>query len=138
MTYIEELKHITGRHSGAAPHVERVTAPAQFIRIPKFPLSMWGNDMFGDCVTAEECFAKACDGIDLGYHKAVIWARNHWSLNGAGLWEVMTLMQTDGIYNGDFLYIDGPFKYVDFTDAPHPEERHLPGAGEDWGRGRPD
>lgn len=107
------------RIAAAIPHkVSAVAAPTQFIRIPKGPLSMWGNDLFGDCVTAEECFAKACDGYDFGYRKAVAWARNHWSLNGAGLWEVMTLMQTDGIYNGDSLYNDGPFRYVDFTDGP--------------------
>lgn len=104
------------RKAGATPHAVIGATPPQFIRIPKVPLSMWGNDIFGDCVTAEECFAKATDGIDLGYHKAVIWARNHWSLNGAGLWEIMTLMQTSGIYNGDFLYLDGPFKYVNFTN----------------------
>ena len=104
------------RKAGATPHAVVGATPPQFIRIPKVPLSMWGNDIFGDCVTAEECFAKATDGIDLGYHKAVVWARNHWSLNGAGLWEIMTLMQTSGIYNGDFLYLDGPFKYVNFTN----------------------
>lgn len=107
------------RIAAAVPHkVERVAAPTQFIRIPKGPLSFWGNDIFSLCVTSEEFFAKACDGIDMGYHKAVTWARNHWSLNGAGVWEIMTLMQTDGIYNGASQYNDGPFRYVDFTDAP--------------------
>jgi hypothetical protein len=33
-------------------------APANFIRAPK-RLSMWGNYDNGDCVTAEEAFAKA-------------------------------------------------------------------------------
>jgi len=107
------------RIAAATPHkMGAENAPVQFMRIPKGPLSMWGNDQFGDCVTAEEFFAKAYDGVDMGYHKAVTWARNHWSLNGAGLWEIMTLMQTDGIYQGDSQYNDGPFRYVDFTDAP--------------------
>ena len=108
------------RIAAATPFVpkrRRLDLPLQFIRIPDRPLSFWGNDVFGDCVTAEEFFAKACDGADMGYHKAVTWARNHWQLNGAGIWEVLTLMQTSGIYDGNSLYLDGPFKYVDFTDA---------------------
>lgn len=104
------------RIGSIAPHGIVGATPPQFIRLPKAPLSMYGNDQFGDCVTAEESFAKNLDGVDIGYHKAVKWARRHWSLNGAGLWEVMTLMQTDGFYVGDFQYNDGPFKYVNFTN----------------------
>ena len=37
----------------------RRKAPAQFAYVPK-QLSMWGNDQYGDCVSAEEAFAKAC------------------------------------------------------------------------------
>jgi hypothetical protein len=111
--------HATAKHriAAAAPHVPAKATPPQLIRIPKGPLSMWGNDQYGNCVTAEEFFAKACDGFDMGYHKAVVWAKNHWAQNGAGLWEILTLMQTQGIYNGSSLYCDGPFKYVDYTNA---------------------
>jgi hypothetical protein len=108
------------RVAAAQPHtITRITpVPLQFIRLPK-ELSFWGNDIFGCCVTAEEAFAKACHSpeVYIGYHKAVKWARRNWALNGAGLWEIMTLMQTDGFYDGAFQYNDGPFKSVDWADA---------------------
>lgn len=106
------------RLAAATPHVIIGDTPLQWIWKPT-QLSMYGNDIFGDCVTAEEAFAKACHSpeIDIGYHKAVKWARRNWALNGAGLWEIMTLMQTDGFYVGDFQYNDGPFKSVDWADA---------------------
>ena len=47
--------------ASARPYVAdaRLGAPAEYIVIPP-QLSMWGNDVYGDCVTAEEAFAKAC------------------------------------------------------------------------------
>src|ERR1700677_4604337 len=66
----------TPKHKVAAaiPHSVTGATPPQFIRIPKV-LSMWGNDVFGDCVTAEECFAKACGAgaseVFLPYGKAI-------------------------------------------------------------------
>ena len=45
------------RIAAATPFVpkrRRLDLPLQFICIPKGPLSFWGNDAFGDCVTAEE------------------------------------------------------------------------------------
>ena len=44
----------------ATPYSARLLgAPPEYIVIPP-QLSMWGNDVHGDCVTAEEAFAKAC------------------------------------------------------------------------------
>ncbi len=103
------------RIDAAAPHLAAKPAPPQFLRLPK--LDMWGNQIFGDCVSAEEAFAKSCDGIFIPQHKVVTWARNHWALNGAGIWEIMTLMRTDGFYQGPTQYNDGPFKYVNFTNV---------------------
>ena len=107
------------RKAGATQHAVIGATPPQFIRIPKV-LSMWGNDVFGDCVTAEECFAKACGAgaseVFLPYGKAIKWARQNWLLNGAGIWEVMQIMATKGMYFGDSLYLDGPAKYVNFTN----------------------
>ncbi len=37
-----------------------VAAPPTYLVIPQ-QLSFWGNDNYGDCVTAEEAFAKACN-----------------------------------------------------------------------------
>lgn len=75
--------------------------------------------MFGDCVTAEECFAKACDSpeIFIPVHKAIKWARKNYVLNGAGIYEVLELMQAGGFDQDDVTYDDGPFKSVDWTDA---------------------
>lgn len=108
----------TPRHklAAASPHTLVGTTPPHILWLPNH-LSMWGNDMFGDCVTAEEAFAKSCSGLWIGYHKAVKWARRHWQLNGAGIWEVLTLMQTDGFYDGDKQFNDGPFKSVDWGNA---------------------
>ncbi len=106
------------RKASATPHTITEAHPLEFINIPK-ELSFWGNDIYGDCVTAEEAFHLACRSPELyiGYHKAVKWARRNWALNGAGLWEIMTLMQTDGFYVGDFQYNDGLFKSVDWVEA---------------------
>lgn len=110
----------TARHrlGAATPHMPIGPTPPHFLWKPD-TLSMWGNDMFGDCVTAEEAFAKACNTpeIVIGYHKAVKWAKKHWQLNGAGIWEVLTLMQTDGFYDGDKQFNDGPFTFVDWTNT---------------------
>lgn len=109
----------TERHliEAAALHTATTPAPPQFLWKPP-QLSMWGNDTFGDCVTAEECFALACSKPEvlIGYAKAVKWARQRWLLNGAGIWEVLTIRQTQPIYNGAEAYLDGPFKFVNYND----------------------
>lgn len=120
MPFFRGAKPTAGhRISAAAVHTPVKATPPQFLWKPA-QLDMWGNQIFGDCVTAEEAFAKACDPsgeVFIPQAKVVKWARNHWALNGAGLWEIMTIMQTDGFYQGDKQYNDGPFKYVDFTNA---------------------
>ena len=80
---------------------------------------MWGNEQFGDCVTAEEAFAKACADpeIFIPAHKIIEWARNNYVLNGAGLSEVLDLMETKGIGHDDHTYLDGPHKSVDWSNA---------------------
>ena len=47
---------------------------------------MWGNAIDGDCVTAEEAFAKACaqPEIFIPDAEAVAWATAGGFLNGAG------------------------------------------------------
>ena len=39
-------------------------------------ISMWGNDVHGDCVTAEEAFAKACNNPEIFISDAevIAWA----------------------------------------------------------------
>lgn len=105
------------RLAAAKPHRVVGVAPAQFIRLPSV-LSAWGNFYFGDCVTAEEAFAKACYNpeIFIPQHKIVVWARKNYVLNGAGLIEVIDLMQTEGIDHDGKTYYDGPPFAVDWTN----------------------
>jgi hypothetical protein len=104
------------RLAGAEPHKVVTAPPPQFLYKP-VTMSMWGNNVYGDCVTAEEAFAKACTGVAIGDHKAVVWARQHYALNGASLWEIMHLMQTEGFHAAGEIYTDGPFKSVDWTNT---------------------
>ena len=107
------------RLAAATPHVPTAEViPGQFVVVPK-QLNMWGNATFGDCVTAEEAFAKACHSpeVFIPARKVIRWARRNWVLNGAGLWEVMTLMQTGGFDQDGMTYNDGPFRSVDWTVA---------------------
>lgn len=93
--------------------------PAQFALLPQ-QLDMWGNDQYGDCVTAEECFAKACHQPEIFVTAAVAesWAQAHGYLNGADLVSVLTTMQTDGFYlpTAGQQYNDGPYSTVDYSN----------------------
>jgi hypothetical protein len=82
-------------------------------------ISMWGNDVHGDCVTAEEAFAKACNNpeIFISDNEVIAWATRHGVLEGAYLTQVMTWMQNDGFADGSFIHDDGPYFSVDWTDA---------------------
>ena len=45
--------------AAAMPHTPLPNIPPTYLNVPK-KISMWHNDIHGDCVTAEEAFAKAC------------------------------------------------------------------------------
>ena len=103
--------------ASAMPHQHTGATPPQLIYLPK-QLNMWGNATFGDCVTAEEAFAKACHDpeIFIPARKVIRWARKNYTLNGANLWNVLNLMQAGG-FDQDFVtYNDGPFKSVDWEN----------------------
>jgi hypothetical protein len=104
--------------AAATPHVAAVGAPPNFITIPQ-TLSFWGNYDHGDCVTAEEAFAKACNQpeIFISEQEAINWATQHGVLEGAYLTQVMQWMQTDGFVQDGFTYDDGPYYSVDWTNA---------------------
>jgi hypothetical protein len=80
---------------------------------------MWGNAVDGDCVTAEEAFAKACHSPELflSDEEVVAWANANGVLNGASLTEVLDLMQTGGFVRDYSKLDDGPFTSVDWTRA---------------------
>jgi hypothetical protein len=78
---------------------------------------MWGNDVHGDCVTAEEAFAKACHDpeIFISDNEVITWATSHGVLEGASLFQVLIYMCNDGLLHNDGFhqaedaYNDGPY-----------------------------
>lgn len=105
--------------AAAVPHQPPKTGvPARYIRKPH-KLSMWGNDVHGDCVTAEEAFAKACHQPEIFIPEAdaIAWAKKHGVLEGAYLPDVMTKMMSDGFVEKPYVYDDGPHFSVNWTDA---------------------
>lgn len=94
------------------------TTPSNHIFIPK-QLSFWGNNTYGDCVTAEEAFAKACHQPEIAVsdQEAVSWATQHNFLNGAVIAEVLEAMTNNGFPLNGHVYDDGPALTVDWTNA---------------------
>jgi hypothetical protein len=80
---------------------------------------MWGNDVHGDCVTAEEAFAKACNSpeIFIPDSDVISWATKHGVLEGAVIVQVVQWMQNDGFQEGSLTYDDGPYFSVDWTNS---------------------
>jgi hypothetical protein len=117
------------RHKLAAahPHVPTAAIPDQFGWIPP-QLQMWGNNQFGDCVSAEEAAAKAMysygpgggtPGVEVLVtdQEVIQWARQHGYLNGADLTSVMDDMAKSGLTGPDGkAYTDGPYQSVDWTN----------------------
>jgi hypothetical protein len=108
----------TPRHKLAAafPFKPTYAYPAQFAYVPA-QLSMWGNSQYGDCVSAEEAFAKACNSpeIFIPENTVIAWARQHGFLNGADLGEVMDAMAKSGFPVSPNVFNDGPYQSVDFS-----------------------
>ncbi len=104
--------------AAARPHRATVGAPPNFLTKPA-RISMWGNDVHGDCVTAEEAFAKACNDpeVFVSDDTVIAWATRHGVLEGAYLTQVMGWMQNDGFADDPYVYDDGPYFSVDWTNA---------------------
>jgi len=100
------------------PHVVIGTTPANYLNIPK-KISYWGNDVHGDCVTAEEAFAKACNNpeVFISDQVAINWATRHGFLNGAVLIDVLEAMATSGFQQTGQTFDDGACFSVDWTNA---------------------
>ncbi len=102
----------------AAPQFKPVMAqavPAAVAYVPS-KLSMWLNDTYGDCVTAEEAFAKACTGIFISDATVKTWASAHNALNGAELEPIMKGMATAGFAQDGNHYNDGGYASVDYSN----------------------
>jgi hypothetical protein len=82
-------------------------------------MSSWNNYTYGDCVTAEEAFAKATAAPQtfIPLATAVSWASAHGYLNGATLTSVLTTMQTNGFPLSGKTYDDGQHLSVNWTNA---------------------
>jgi hypothetical protein len=106
------------RLAGAMPHAITAPTPAQFLWKPA-QLSMWLNDVDGDCVTAEEAFAKGCgpSGVFVPDATVQAWASANNVLNGAELTQVLDLMQNGGFPQNGSTLDDGPSVSVDWTNS---------------------
>ena len=108
------------RHELAAamPHVAIPNVPANRLYFPK-QLSIWHNDVHGDCVTAEEAFAKACHTPEVFITDAEVqtWAKAHGYYEGANLIDVLHMMQKKGFKQNGDTYDDGSPNSVNWTDA---------------------
>jgi hypothetical protein len=105
--------------ASATPHKIAGPTPDNFLYNPS-KLSFWGNDQYGDCVTAEEAFAKACYNPEIffSYDYIVSWATANGYLNGAYLTAVLNSMESNGFQQNSHTYDDGPYTSVNWTNAP--------------------
>lgn len=106
------------RLAAAAPHRIVGVTPSQAFWKP-CQLSMWKNDIDGDCVTAEEAFAKACSSpqVFITDDTVLAWATAGGFLNGADLDTVLQAMQSGGFQQDGKTYDDGPASAVDWTNS---------------------
>jgi len=108
----------TPRHELAAamPHLPIPVIPSQYI-CSYSQISMWGNDQYGDCCTAEEAFAKSCNPeVFINDSEVIAWAKGNGLLNGATLTGVMNLMQKNGFEQDNYKWDDGNYNSVNWTD----------------------
>jgi hypothetical protein len=103
--------------AAATPHVAIPRVPATYLVQPS-KLSVWHNDKHGDCVTAEEAFAKACHSpeIFISDNEVASWAKSHDVYEGANLVEVLKFMQKGGFSQDGKTYDDGPYRSVNWMD----------------------
>ena len=102
-----------------------IKVPAQVLMLPK-QLSMWGNDQYGDCVSASEAARIAAYSVFCGLPETFIpeatliaWAQKGGYLDGADLTDVMTDRQTRGMADANGkLFLAGPYTSVNFSDEP--------------------
>ena len=109
------------RHELAAamPHVPdaKIAVPPSFLMWP-IQMSSWNNYTYGDCVSAEEAFAKAAAAPQTFIPEATVvaWATAHGYLNGATLTSVLTTMQTHGFPLNKKTYDDGKYNSVNWNN----------------------
>lgn len=104
--------------AAAMPHIALPKVPPNHLYFPK-KISVWHNDSHGDCVTAEEAFAKACYNPEIFITDDEVkkWATTHGVYEGANLIDVLKAMQKKGFRQDKHLYDDGAPSSVNWTDA---------------------
>jgi hypothetical protein len=106
--------------AAAMPHIPdpKLSVPPSHLMWPA-QMSSWNNYVYGDCVSAEEAFAKATAAPQtfIPEPAVVAWATTHGYLNGASLTAVMKTMETTGFSLNSKTYDDGPYKSVNWTNA---------------------
>ena len=106
--------------AAAMPYVHdpKISVPPSFLMWP-VQMSSWNNYIWGDCVTAEEAFAKATAAPQIFIPEATVvaWATAHGYLNSGTLTDVMTTMQTHGFPHKNKKYCDGTYNSVNWTNA---------------------
>lgn len=106
-------KHILA----AAPRFVQTGAfvPTQYAVVPS-KLSYWLNNTYGCCVTTDEAFKCACNGIFISDDVLYAWANAHDALDGANLQPIIQAMQKKGFSQDGNLYNDGADSVVDYSN----------------------
>jgi hypothetical protein len=104
--------------AAATPHVALAKVPPTHIVMPK-KLNVWHNDLHGDCVTAEEAFAKACHSPEIYITPTEVetWAKAHGVYEGAVVIDVVKWMEKKGFTQDGHTYDDGAYSSVNWTNA---------------------
>ena len=115
----------SARHKAFAayPYPAKAGIPSTFLALPG-KLSWWGNDVYGDCVTAEEAFALAAqEAYGFGQEELFAsdsevetWARKHGFLEGANITDVMDVARNGGLVVDNTAYNDGSYHSVDWEN----------------------
>jgi hypothetical protein len=103
--------------ASTAPHRIVGDTPPKFANVPA-KLSMWLNDSEGDCVSAEEFFAKAATTTPEACAtdaEVSAFVDPNGLANGADLTQVMDLVIKEGLVIGGEKYSDGGYTAVDWT-----------------------
>jgi hypothetical protein len=103
---------------GAIPFRRTLKTIPAFFGVFPLKMSMWLNDQYGDCVTAEEAFNKACGGVFIEDATVLAWCNANDTLNGADLQPVIQQMVVKGFSQDSNIYGDGDGQSVNYADAP--------------------
>ena len=105
------------RLAAARPHQIFGITSAQVIWLPR-KLSFWGNQVDGDCCTAEEACQKGTgtSGVFIPDDVVIAWATKNGVLNGAELTQVIDDMMQSGFTVNGTTYGDGEPSAVDWTN----------------------